>query len=235
MKKYWLFLISLILIAPCVWAQGFKRTTKNPGFFMPQGALQTNNKPEKLVPVDQMRFRGQQAPVVIEMQRQAQEKAHREAEEKAQQAELEKKKQEDEARQKQRQQELAKLRQEEKNTNTEETTDSLSTANIKEEQDTNTSYVENSHKENKKLSPMEEARLKAAGIKSAQNKQTEKHGDKAKSAPDKQAKEQKNEEKFAQIIEEYRREIKAISEKKPLPNKRLINVISDYKDIDHSI
>ena len=82
---------------------------------------------------------------------------------------------------------------------------------------------------------MEEARLKAAKIKSAQNKQTETRDNEAKSAQNKQDKEQKNEEKFAQIIEEYRREIKAISEKKPLPNKRLIDVISDYKNIDRSI
>ena len=210
MKKYWCIFISLILLAPCVWAQSFKRTAKNPGFFIPQGALQTNNKPEKLVPVDQMRFRGQQAPVVVEMQRQAQEKAQKEAEEKAKQAASEKKKQEDEIRQKLRQQELAKTQQEEKNID-----NTKVAVNVEENQATNVTFTEN-----KKLSPMEEARLKAKKIKSAQSKQTIALDD---------------ETKFAQIIEEYRSEVKAISEGRPLPNKRLIEVISDYKDIDHSI
>ena len=215
MKKYSVFLIALLLLAPCVWAQTFKRTAKNPGFFIPQGALQTGNKPEKLVPVEQMRFRGQQAPVVLEMQLQAQEKARKEAEEKAKQAALEKKKQEFENQERLPQAEPSEILTEEKSAASGELTDYVSNENIAEQKNTN---VVND--ENKKLSPMEAARIKAQKIKSEQNRQAATGEDEAK---------------FAQIIEEYRREIKAISESKPLPNRRLIDVISDYKDVDRSI
>lgn len=85
MKKYFILLASILLIAPCVGAQTFKRTTKTPGFFIPKGALQTGARREKLPPVEQMNYRGQQAPIVIEMQRQAQEKAKQEQIEKQKQ------------------------------------------------------------------------------------------------------------------------------------------------------
>ena len=96
MKKYIVILISILLLAPCVGAQTFKRTTKTPGFFIPKGALQTGTRKEKLPPVEQMRYRGQQAPVVLEMQRQAQEKAKQEQIEKQKQEALAKLKKEQE-------------------------------------------------------------------------------------------------------------------------------------------
>ena len=96
MKKYVVILISILLLAPCVGAQTFKRTTKTPGFFIPKGALQTGTRRENLPPVEQMRYRGQQAPIVIEMQRQAQEKAKQEQIEKQKQEALAKLKKEQE-------------------------------------------------------------------------------------------------------------------------------------------
>ena len=96
MKKYVVILISILLLAPCVGAQTFKRTTKTPGFFIPKGALQTGARRENLPPVEQMRYHGQQAPIVVEMQRQAQEKAKQEQIEKQKQEALAKLKKEQE-------------------------------------------------------------------------------------------------------------------------------------------
>lgn len=211
MKKYLFVLIFAVLIVPCVWAQGFKRTAKMPGFFIPKGALQTGNRQEKLVPVDQMRYKGQVAPIVTQMQQQAQEKARLEAQEKAKQEELEKQRLQREARQEKiKQKELAKKEEEaEKIAATPETETS--------EKDY---YDSTEYTAQKPLSPMETARLKAEKIKAEQERLQEQKAD---------------EEKFAQIIEEYRHDVKTISDNKPAPNKRLMDMIADYKDMERPI
>ena len=238
MKKHWLILISLILLAPCVWAQSFKRTTKTPGFFIPKGALQTNNRPEKLVPVEAMRYQGQQAPIVVEMKQQAQEKAKKEAEEKARLEAEEKKKQEQEIREKQRQERLAKLQQEQQNIlSTEEKREEITP--LPSEDETENEIETSTPSGNKKLSPIEAARLRAEKIKTAQQKtetQTQPTTtEKLKTAPTRQPDTQKDEEMFARIIEEYRRDTKAISEGKPIKNQRLMDMIADYKDVERPI
>lgn len=210
MKKYLFVLIFAVLIVPCVWAQGFKRTAKMPGFFIPKGALQTGNRQEKLVPVDQMRYKGQVAPIVTQMQQQAQEKAKQEAQEKAKQAELEKQRLQREARQEKiKQKELAKKEEAEK------------AAAAQETEAADTDYSDNTgDTAQRPLSPMEAARLKAEKIRAEQERLQEQKAD---------------EEKFAQIIEEYRNEVKAISDNKPAPNKRLMDMIADYKDMERPI
>lgn len=210
MKKYLFVLIFAVLAAPCVWAQNFKRTAKMPGFFIPKGALQTGSRQEKLVPVDQMRYKGQVAPVVTQMQQQAQEKAKQEAQEKAKQAELEKQRLQREARQEKiKQKELAKKEEAEK------------AAAAQETEAADTDYSDNTgDTAQRPLSPMEAARLKAEKIRAEQERLQEQKADEAK---------------FAQIIEEYRNEVKAISDNKPAPNKRLMDMIADYKDMERPI
>ena len=94
MKKNLLIIALLIILAPDVWAQTIKRTTRTPGFFVPQGALQTGQRTEKLVPVEQMKYRGQPAQVVIDMQQQARQQAEQEANKIANRQALEKMRQE---------------------------------------------------------------------------------------------------------------------------------------------
>lgn len=48
MKKYLLILMLTMMMSPCVFAQAVKRTTKNPNFFVPEGALRNNTGTEKL-------------------------------------------------------------------------------------------------------------------------------------------------------------------------------------------
>lgn len=184
MRKYLFILIFAVLLAPCVWAQSFKRTAKMPGFFIPKGALQTGNKPEKLVPVEQMRYKGQLAPAVIEAKRQAQEEARLKAEENER---LEKQRLQKEATRAREEQERLAKKQAEK--------DKIS-------------------------SELKIAKLKEDKIKAEQQKLQEQKAE---------------EEKFAQIIEEYRKDIRDISDNKPTPNKRLMEMIADYKDLEHPI
>jgi len=215
MKKYLFVLIFAILAAPCVLAQNFKRTPKMPGFFIPKGALQTGNKQEKLVPVDQMRYKGQVAPIVTEMQQQAQEKARQEAQEKAKQDELEKQRLQREARQEKAKQEQLELQKKREKELEEAKKEQAETENTPTDYSYNTGTTTQ-----KTLSPMEAARQKAEKIKAQQERLQEQKAD---------------EEKFAQIIEEYRRDIKAISDNKPAPNKRLMEMIADYKDMERPI
>lgn len=186
MKKNLLIIVLLILLAPGVWAQTIKRTTRNPGFFVPQGALQTGQRTEKLVPVEQMKYRGQPAQVVIDMQQQARQQAEQEANKVANQRALEKMRQE-------RKEQVA-VHEHDSNLST-----SLSTIN--NTQSTNNNTLVNT----------------------------------TNAASEKLAGQEKDEEMFAQIIEEYRRDVKAISQRKPTRNQRLIDMIADYKDIDRSI
>lgn len=72
MKKYFLAFFSTLIIAAGASAQVFKRTDKMPSFFVPNGALTTGQQKEKLPPISSMQYRGKQAPVVIEMQKQQQ-------------------------------------------------------------------------------------------------------------------------------------------------------------------
>ncbi|MBQ8481435.1 MAG: hypothetical protein IJ532_02745 [Alphaproteobacteria bacterium] len=138
MKKYFILLISILLLAPCVGAQTFKRTTKKPGFFVPKGALQTGARKEKLPPIEKMIYRGQPAPIVIEMQRQAQEKARQEQAEKQKQEAIARLKQEKEQTEKQKQEEFAKLKQEQEDVKSQK----LLTA------EENTDNIENQNPEN---------------------------------------------------------------------------------------
>lgn len=68
--KLCLYTLCCCLIIGLAHAQ-IRRTTKMPDFFVPQGALSTTAKPEKLPPIESMRFNGQQAPIVLEMQQKA--------------------------------------------------------------------------------------------------------------------------------------------------------------------
>ena len=209
MKKYWVILISLILLAPCVWAQTFKRTTKTPGFFVPKGALQTGNKPEKLIPVEAMRYQGQQAPIVVEMQRRAQEKAQKEAEEKLRLQQEE-----------QIHKELSELQ-----TDPEKTEITENNAVLAQETKTEADEKEVITKEEETIATInyssppsaeQAARLKAEKIAKRQEQETD-------------------DAVFEQIIAEYKRDTKAISESNPIKNQRLIDMIADFKDVEHVI
>lgn len=188
MKKYITFFILLILLAPCVGAQTFRRSARTPGFFVPKGALQ-NSRQEKLVPVEAMRYQGKQAPVIAEIKRkQAQEKAKQEA--------LAKLKKEQEAQQAQNNNAAAKA--EEENS---QTTAGTETA----------VFAENANSQQSAENIIEKE--------TAQDIAEHKADDK----------------KFAQIIEEYQRDVVAISKGNPIRNQRLIDMIADYKDFEHSI
>lgn len=186
MKKNLLIIALLITLSPDVWAQTIKRTTKTPGFFVPQGALQTGRRTEKLVPVEQMKYQGQPAQVVIDMQQQARQQAEQEADKIANRKALEKMKQE-------RDEQIAMH---EHNNNLSVSLPSTD----------NTQAVDNTTVMNTPTLTSEELTTQ-----------------------------KKDEEMFTQIIEEYRHDVKAISQRKPTRNQRLIDMIADYKDIDHSI
>lgn len=156
-------ILFITLAAPCVWAQGIKRTDKMPGFFVPKGALNTQPRTEQLPPVSTMQYRGQQAQIVQEMQQQEREKARLAEEEK------------------QKQQRIAE------------------------------------HK-----------------AKMAENKKRLKVAEPAPTTVSSGVPTPR-EDKFAQIIAEYHSDIKAIGQGKAVHNQRLINMIADYKNLEHSI
>lgn len=214
MKKYWVIIISLLLLAPCVWAQTIKRTSKMPGFFVPKGALQTGYKPERLVPIEALQYQGRQTPTTENIQQQEQEKTQKDAKEKVPSAAEEKRRQEQAALEEEKQKELNKLSKEQEAT-TEKETVSLQAEEIPTANETTAIYPEN-----KKLSAQQAARLKAEKIKQNLTKQQEQKTDDAL---------------FTQIITEYRRDIKAISEGKPIKNQRLTDMIADYKDVERPI
>ncbi|MBR1601231.1 MAG: hypothetical protein IJ677_06600 [Alphaproteobacteria bacterium] len=208
MKKYVVSFILILLLAPCVGAQTFKRTAKTPGFFIPKGALQAKGRSEKLPPVEKMNYRGQPAQIVIDLQHQAQEKAKQE--------ELEKQKQEALAKFK-REQEIKKNEQHissgnQKNNNTE----SVHSASI-----TNTA-------ENTKEKLSNEIAQKQNKIAPTPENGQEINIKLIKTSPE-------DETKFEQIIDEYRSDILAISNGTPTRNQRLIDMIADYTDTDRSI
>lgn len=212
MKKYLLVLISVVLLVPCVWAQNFKRTSKMPGFFVPKGALQTESRPEKLVPVEAMRYQGKQAPIVVEMQRQAQEKSLQKAEEKAKEEAIKKHYEEHE---KEKQKELVELQQEPEGMKKIENADNSMYVEAAKEKESVAASLES-----KSMSAQQAARLKAEQIKENMAKQQEQKEDDAM---------------FEQIIAEYKRDVTLISEGKSPGNKRLIDMIADFKDAEHAI
>lgn len=72
-KNFVLYLLSLLLLYVLpLKAQTIRRTDKTPGFFVPSGALNSQQKTEKLPPVEAMTYRGQQAPVLQEIARRQQ-------------------------------------------------------------------------------------------------------------------------------------------------------------------
>ena len=223
MKKYFVILISVLLLAPCVGAQTFKRTSKTPGFFIPKGAMQTGSRAEKLPPVEKMHYHGQPAQIVIDMQQQAQEKAKQEQIEKQKQEAFAKLKKEQEAKKKAQQdlekrkqnafEELEKEQQEIAENSIIDNKQQISTGNlVSEDAETNL------NEENKPTSTAEN------GGDTKMNVGMEL----AKLSPE-------DEQKFTQIIEEYHSDVKAISQNKPVRNQRLIDMIADYTDTDRSI
>lgn len=208
MKKYPVILLMLLTAAPYVSAQTVKRTSQMPGFFIPQGALHTQPQAEKLVPVEEMRYQGRQAQIVIDLQRQKQEEARKK---------LEAEKREEEAVRRKTELAAAKAAESGKTQTASAPAaaqPAAGTAGIKSPapQTATQTVVETK-------TPAIPAAPAAAPLPSKQDLAAMQTDDKM----------------FAQIIDEYRRETAAISQGHPVRNQRLIDMIADYKDIDRKI
>ncbi|MBP5353412.1 MAG: hypothetical protein J6Y91_06620 [Alphaproteobacteria bacterium] len=77
MKKYILILIALIFLPLYVSAQNVKRGDVMPGFFVPDGALQTQRQPEKLPPVEAIQYGKKMSDALMEAQIQKQQEAQK--------------------------------------------------------------------------------------------------------------------------------------------------------------
>lgn len=212
MKKYLVLLVLAFLsLLTAVNAQTVKRTDKMPGFFIPSNALKTKKSAEKLPPVQNMRYKGQQAPIIKEMYIQEQKKL----------AEQQK-----EAERLKKQKELENLAQE----NLQKYVDSAP------EKEDSVQAVSQIHNRTNRPSTQDLIRRRLAKYQeqsaAEQNSETEEEN---------KQKEQEfqitaeNQEKFKRIIDEYRSDIRNISQNKPFHNQRLIDMIADYKDTDRKI
>lgn len=199
MKKYVLLLLCAMLLCPYVGAQTFKRTTKTPSFFVPKGALQTGNRRENLVPVEEMRYQGQQAPIVVEMQRLAREKAQKEAQEKI------------------TAQTIERLRKEHENTHKNQAVAKENESRLANQQgEQKTQHIETAAKN-----------INVANLKSAENKRLRSIEEPTISEAD--------EEVFVQIISEYHHDVAAASKGNTRLNKRMLEMVADYKNQEHEI
>lgn len=209
MKKYLLVLFLMMFLCPSIGAQTFKRTTKMPSFFVPKGALQTENKPEKLVPIEVMqRMLLERNPeMMAEYRRREQEKA------------LEKQRKEQEEALERQNKELEEAHERHHREHMQA---------VQKEQE------EFKKTENTLLSTAEEDNTKDEHVDSAKESDSEINKAK-KSFVDEPIVSPEDEEFFAQIIEEYRRNILEVSKGKTDLDKRIVEMVADYKNYEHRI
>ena len=181
MKKCLLVLLLMMFLCPSIGAQTFKRTTKMPSFFVPKGALQTENRPENLMPVGGM-------------QRMLQENN----------PEL-----------KGRYMDKGQIQAVDQEQNKYEKTENAPT-NIAKENNTQRENVALTQENNLAVN-------------------TDKKGFDETKYVEEPIVSPEDEEFFAQIIEEYHRDILEVNKGKTDLDKRIVEMVSDYKKFEHQI
>jgi len=194
MKKYLFVLLLMMFLCPPIGAQTFKRATKMPSFFVPKGALQTGNRPENLVPIEEMNR--------MLLERNPKIRAEYQHKEQMQ-------------------------------------TESQKTGGSAHHQYNEQMQAEQGEFENIVLTTAKEENTQNKDVDSVKENNLAVNTDENDSAENKYAEEpivsSEDEAFLAQIIDEYRRDIVEVSKGEIGLNRRIVEMVSDYKDFENRI
>lgn len=200
-------LILLLIGLNCEMSQARVRDDRTPNFFIPTGAMQSQKQIERLPDVRQMRYQGEQAPIVVQIE---QERAAKIAEAEKQQAEEQKRSEYEQKLEKEKKERLQKLRQRKAELQ------KKSSESINEENNQSAEKKEKSEISAEEVIPLTHS--------NKINKQSEHNKNVTKTT-----------DSYYSIIESYQRDLQDISEGKQVDNPQLRDMLNDFDNTVHVV